>query len=365
MKIHYALYDKATDTGGAKYWTWFEPPLTFDLLDKFYGNFAVQNLPDLSKADLANFPFSGGIAHIADTDSTQKNGWIVLYRSFYGGERDRGRHGTVILTAWIRTNDTFEGLLPVFTNETFKFVEQHSKELPVPAPAALTETTGGNLPEKWQKGLEKFAPYITPRFDSHLKITDNPTGLNYEQSSAFANDRAEWEAEHVEKKTALEGQVNDLKANVTTLQSQYSNTLQRLKTVTDERDKIQNKLRNWNSNLMNTYLALSGGGFVAAFLLMFIISYASPNWSVNTINSINPFSSSAKPTAQQPTLEQQIAEVDAKLKDFDKKNEEEKKQLDAKLKNFDSEKAEEKKKLETKKKDLDAEKQKQGQEKQK
>jgi hypothetical protein len=204
MKIHYALYDKATDTGGAKYWTWFEPPLTHDLLDRFYGNFAVNNLPDLSKADLAKFPFSGGIVHMADTDSTQKNGWIVLYRSFYGGERDRGRHGTVLLTAWIRVNEAFEGLLTIFNNETFRFVEQHSKELPVPAPAVLTENNGGNFPERWQKGLEKFAPYITPRFDSHLKIMDNPTGLNYEQSSAFAKDREEWEAEHIDKETELE-----------------------------------------------------------------------------------------------------------------------------------------------------------------
>jgi hypothetical protein len=308
MEIHYALYDKATDTGGAKYWTWFEPPLTFDLLDRFYGNFAVTNLPDLSKADLDKFPFSGGIAHIADTDSTQKNGWIVLYRSFYGGERDRGRHGTVILTAWIRTNEPFEGLLPIFNNETFKFVEQHRKELPVPAPAALTETTGGNLPEKWQKGIEKFAPYITPRFNSHLKIMDNPTGLNYEQSSAFGKDRAAWEAEYTDKETALEGQINALTANIESLQSDLSAKQQCLTTMAAERNNFQDRYNNLNNGLMGVYVKCSTITFFVAgisiFILMFIISYASPNWSVdivNSINSINPFSSSAAPASSTPT----------------------------------------------------------------
>lgn len=355
MNIHYALYDKATDMGGAKYWTWFEPPLTFDLLDRFYGNFVVHNLPDLSKMDLAKFPFSGGIAHIADTDSTKKNGWIVLYRSFYGGERDRGRHGIVILTAWIRANETFEELLPVLNNETFKFVEQHSKEHPVPAPAALTEKTGRDLPEKWQKGLEKFAPYITPRFDSHLIITENPTGLKYDQSSAFAKDRAEWEAEHINKETALEGQVNALTANVTSLQSHIGDIRQRLTTMTADRDKIRDKYHRSNSGLMDGYIAYLSIGFLIAVILMFIISYASPNWSVNIIKSINPFSSSAA----KPTLEQQITELERQITDVDEK-----------LKNFDAQKETEKlearkTELGTSKQVLEAEKQKKEQEKQK
>ena len=336
MKIHYALYDKATDTGGAKYWTWFEPPLTFELLDKFYGNFVVNNLPDLTKADLTKFPFSGGIVHIADTDSTKNNGWIVLYRSFYGGERDRGRHGTVLLTAWIRANETFEGLLSIFNHETFKFVEQHSKELPVPVPAALTEKIGGNLPEKWQKGLEKFAPYITPRFDSHLKIMDNPTGLNYEQSSAFAKDREEWEAEHIAKETELEEQAKDLKENATNLHFHLSEAQQRLATMTAERDKYK-KLYSSDSGILGVFIKCFIG-FLFALILMFIISYISPNWSVNSVNivkSINPFTS----------LEKQIAGVDEKLKDLDKKT------------------AEEKKKLETKKKELENKKQKKEQKK--
>jgi len=355
MKIHYALYDKATDTGDAKYWTWFEPPLTFDLLDRFYGNFAVNNLPDLSKADLAKFPFSGGIAHIADADSTQKNGWIVLYRSFYGGERDRGRHGTVLLTAWIRANETFEELLPIFNNETFKFVEQHSKELPVPAPATLTGKSGENLSEKWQKGLEKFAPYITPRFDSHLKITDNPTGLNYEQSSAFAKDRAEWEAEHIDKATALEGEVNALTTSVTSLQSSLSNTQHRLnetsKTLRRYMEDNQ-KLRNDSLGYMIKHVGIT---IAVAFILLFIISYASPNWSVNTIKRINPFAST---TPKPPTLEQQITELEQQISKLNQQITE----VDEKWKNFDEEK--EKKKLEAKKKELESEKQKKESEKQ-
>jgi len=289
MKIHYALYDKATDTGGAKYWTWFEPPLTLELLDKFYGNFAVNNLPDLSKTDLEKFPFCGGIVHIADEDSTKNNGWIVLYRSFYGGERDRGRHGTVLVTAWIRANEPLEGLIPIFSSETFKFVEQHRKERPVPAPAALTEEIGGNLPEKWQKGLEKFAPYITPRFDSHLKITDNPTGLNYEQSPAFVKDRTEWEAEHIEKNKALEGHVSILKEQVSSLQNANENLKQLVTTRTAERDKFQKKSRDVYDGLSAVYIQTSAIVFAITFVLMFIISYAAPNWSVNTINTINPF----------------------------------------------------------------------------
>lgn len=303
MKIHYALFDQATDTGGAKYWTWFEPPLTFALLDSFYCNFAVHNLPDLFKVDLKKFPFSGGIVHIADTDSTQKNGWIVLYRSFYGGERDHGRRGFVLLTAWMRANETFEGLLPIFNNETFKFVEQHSKERPVPAPAVLTEKSDENLPEKWQKGLEKFAPYITPRFDSHLKITDNPTGLNYEQSSAFAKDRAEWDAVHINKATALEEQVNSLTANVTALQSSLGNTRERFKAMTAERDKFQRQYDNLNNGLMFAYIKGFAIVFSILFLLIFIISYVSPNWSVNIVNSINPFAKSQQQTIEETKTE--------------------------------------------------------------
>jgi Skp family chaperone for outer membrane proteins len=354
MNIHYALYDKANDTGGAHYWIWFEPPLTYDLLDRFYGNFAVNNIPDLSKVDLAKFPFSGGIVHIADTDSTQKNGWIVLYRSFYGGARDRGRHGTVILTAWIRTNETFEGLLPIFNNGTFKFVEQHSKDFPVPAPDALTEKTGENLPEKWQKGLAKFAPYITSRFDSHLRITDNPTGLNYEQSSAFAKDRAGWEAAHIDKETALEGQVNALTANVTSLQSSLDSTQQRLnETSKSLRTYIEQnqKLRNDSFGYMIKHILIT---VIVAFFMLFIVSSVSPNWSVNIVKNINPFSSSdAKPTLEQQIteVEKQITEVDEKLKNFDAKSEKEK---------LEKEKTE----LETKKRTLDERQQKE-QEKQK
>jgi hypothetical protein len=334
MKIHYALYDKATDTGGAKYWTWFEPPLTFELLDRFYGNFAVHNLPDLSKADLAKFPFSGGIVHIADTDSTQKNGWIVLYRSFYGGERDRGRHGTVLLTAWIRVNETFEALLPVFSNETFNFVEQHSKDIPVPAPAALTERTGENLSEKWQKGLEKFAPYITSRFDSHLKILDNPTGLQYDQSSAFVKDRAEWEAEHVDKETALAEQASALTANVTSLQSHLQDARQRLSTSQSDLEKTKrdrDKFKYGASNRVMQFSAVSCG---IVFIMMFFISSCAPNWSVNILKSINPFP---------PSLEKQITKIEEKMKGF----------------------GEEKAKLEAKKKELEAAKQKKDEEKQK
>ena len=334
MKIHYALYDKATDVGGAKYWTWFEPPLTYELLKRFYDDFVVQNLPDLSKADFAKFPFSGGIVHIADTDSTQKNGWIVLYRSFYGGERDRGRHGIVILTAWIRANETFEGLLPIFTSETFKFVEQHCKERPVPTPAALTEKTDGNLPEKWQKGLEKFAPYITPRFDSHLTIMDNPTGLKYEQSSAFGKDRAEWEAEHIDKETALTGQVSALTENVTSLQSHLQDARQRLSATQSDLEKTKRDRDKFKYDASNQVMQFSAVACGIVFIMMFFISFCAPNWSVNILKSVNPFP---------PSLEKQITKIEAKMKGF----------------------GEEKAKLEAKKKELEAAKQKKNEEKQK
>ncbi|MDR1925070.1 MAG: hypothetical protein LBQ66_11925 [Planctomycetaceae bacterium] len=282
---------------------------------------------------MVKFPFSGGIVHIADTDSTQKNGWIVLYRSFYGGERDRGRQGTILLTAWIQANEIFEGLLSIFNNETFKFVEQHSKELPVPAPATLTEKRGGNLPEKWQKGLEKFAPYITPRFNSHLKITDNPTGLNYEESSAFVKDKTAWEAEHIDKETALEGQVNALSANL-------DDTYQTLSAVRSDLDRKRNELNRYRESINGTVFLWSSISIGVFFIVMFIISFASPNWSVDIIENINLFKS----------VEQQITEVDEKLKNFDKK----KTELEAK-----------KKKLEDEKLKKEQEKQKKEQEKQK
>ena len=308
MKIHYALYDKATDTGGGKYWTWFEPPLTFELLDRFYGDFAVNNLPDLSNVDLAKFPLSGGVVHIADTDSTQKNGWIVLYRSFYGGERDRGRQGTVLLTAWVRANETFERLLPILTNETFKFVGQHSKNVPVPAPAALTEKIGGNLPEKWQKGLEKFAPYMTPRFDSHLKITDNPTGLNYDQSSAFAKDRAEWEAEHIDKAAVLEEQVDALTKNVTSLQSSLGSTQQRLdETSRSLKSYIEQNQKLRDNSFKYMILHVSGTFFVTlltTFLLLLLVVVIKPDQSVDFFKQSVNFVNWSKSSPAKPTLEQ-------------------------------------------------------------
>lgn len=114
---------------------------------------------------------------------------------------------------------------------------------------------------------------MTPRFDSHLKITDNPTGLNYEQSSAFIKDRAEWEAEHAEKEAALETQVNALTANEATLQSSLDNARHRLSETSNSLRSYmeQNKkLRENSIGYMIMHVCVTA---IAAFILMFIIGY--------------------------------------------------------------------------------------------
>jgi Skp family chaperone for outer membrane proteins len=97
--------------------------------------------------------------------------------------------------------------------------------------------------------------------------------------------------------------------------------------MTAERNKFQNKYNSLNSGLIGTYFMCIGVTLLIALILMFIISYASPNWSANIIKNTTKLFTS---------FEQQITGVDNELKNLDTK----------------------KKELETRKKELEAEKQK-------
>ncbi|GHT44727.1 hypothetical protein FACS189454_02900 [Planctomycetales bacterium] len=203
MQIHYALFDQATDVGGGNYWTWVDDALPHELLSRFYKEFAVKHLaPEPNKLGSELW---GGIVHLA-AESMEKCGWLVLYREFDGGhDRQNRPNRFVILTAWIRINEVFENLEPVFNNETFLYVSAHSKELPVPPPASLSEETGEVA---IRSALEKFVPFVNPRWDSHLQIENKPSGMDTTETDAFAQELDERFKEERAEKKRMENDLN-------------------------------------------------------------------------------------------------------------------------------------------------------------
>ncbi|MDR3183517.1 MAG: hypothetical protein LBT89_11485 [Planctomycetaceae bacterium] len=196
MQIHYALFDQATDTGNGNYWTWADGELPHKLLSRFYNEFAVKHLaPEPNKLGGGLW---GGIVHLA-AESQEQCGWLVLYREFDGGRDRQNRPDRfVILTAWIRADNAYESIVPVFNNETFQYVSTHCQELPVPKPAALLEETGST---PMRSAFEKFVPFVNPRWDSHLQIEDKPSGMDTTESDAFTQEMSErFKAERADKK---------------------------------------------------------------------------------------------------------------------------------------------------------------------
>ncbi|MDR3232603.1 MAG: hypothetical protein LBT46_02865 [Planctomycetaceae bacterium] len=199
MQIHYALFDQATDTGSGNYWTWADGELSQPLLSRFYNEFAVKHLaPEPNKL---GGDIWGGIVHLA-AESMEQCGWLILYREFDGGHDRQNRPDRfVILTAWIRADNVYENLVPVFNNETFQYVSTHSRELPVPKPAVLSEETGS---APMRSAFEKFVPFVNPRWDSHLQIESKPSGMDTTESDTFAQELGErFKAERADKDEKL------------------------------------------------------------------------------------------------------------------------------------------------------------------
>jgi hypothetical protein len=229
MQIHYALFDQATDIGGGNYWTWADGALPHELLSRFYKEFAVKHLaPEPNKLGSELW---GGIVHLA-AESMEKCGWLVLYREFDGGhDRQNRPNRFVILTAWIRTDGVFENLEPLFNNETFQYVSAHSKELPVPPPALLSEETGET---PMRSALEKFVPFVNPHWDSHLQIENNPSGMDTTESDAFTQELNErFKEERAEKKRMeddLNGKLRQADALMQARENEWRNAEEKLHT---------------------------------------------------------------------------------------------------------------------------------------
>jgi hypothetical protein len=204
MQIYYALFDQATDVGNGNYWTWVNGELSHELLTRFYNEFAVKHLaPEPNK--LGKNVFWGGVVHLA-AEELETCGWVVLYREFDGGyDRQNRPNRFVILTAWIRTNELFEGIEPIFTNEVFDYIANHSKELPVPPP----KISSSSSELKMRSVFKKFMPYVNPYWDSHLQIENKPSGLDMLESDAFVQELDERFKEERQEKKRIKEELNE------------------------------------------------------------------------------------------------------------------------------------------------------------
>ncbi len=281
MKIHYALFDPATDTGGGNYWTWGDMELPKQLLSRFYSEFASKHLaPEPNKL---GHRLWGGIVHLA-AESSEKCGWLVLYREFDGEYDRQGRPNRfVILTAWIRAEDMYEDVVPVFSNKTFQYVSQHSRELPVPSPPSLSDSTGEAL--IWTE-FKNFVPFVNPRWDSHLQIEDKPSGMDITESESFTKELEERFKEEREDKRIKLQQANELmcakeehwKEQEHKLRLQMTNLKEMIRNKNSEIKSLK------NATTESRWQLLLGGAFCGVFLTAVLLVAV---WCVRSINVSN------------------------------------------------------------------------------
>ena len=154
MQIHYALCDPSHDTGGGNYWTWYAETLPLEMLQDFYKEFPVKNLPK-SPSDLAKPNLWDNFAPI----TVCYEDWTVVYRFFSGGNDKSGRPGRyIILTAWMKTEEA-EGvdLSSIQRSTVFRDVGNNPRRLPMPKPTMLSEE---------RKNKSKEMKNVTPAFVS-------------------------------------------------------------------------------------------------------------------------------------------------------------------------------------------------------
>ncbi|MDR2706601.1 MAG: hypothetical protein LBC02_12550 [Planctomycetaceae bacterium] len=275
MQIHYALFDQATDMGGGNYWTWADKELPHELLTRFYNNFAAKHLaPEPNR--LGN-ELWGGIVHLA-AKSMEQCGWLVLYREFDGGhDRQNRPNRFVILTAWIRTNEVYENLVPVFNNETFQYISAHSKELPVPPPTELSENTGETI---MRSAFEKFVPFVNPCWDSHLQVENKPTGMDTTESDAFTQELGErLKAERLEKKhirEELNKKLQWAEELLRTKELEWKNTKEKLNSILNEKSAIIKdkdvEIKDLRRRTIDSPWGLLAGGAILGVILSFVLA---------------------------------------------------------------------------------------------
>jgi hypothetical protein len=275
MKIYYALFDQATDMGGGNYWTWADKELPHELLTRFYNNFAVKHLaPEPNKL---GDELWGGIVHLA-AESLEKCGWLVLYREFDGGHDRQNRPSRfVILTAWIRNNEVYENLVPVFNNETFQYISAHSKELPVPPPAVLSENTGETI---MRSAFERFMPFVNPYWDSHLQVENKPTGMDTTESDAFTQELGErFKAERLENKrikNELNGKLQWAEELLHTKELEWKKQKEILNSISNEQSAIikekDTEIKDLRKRTIDSHWGLLAGGAVVGVTLSLVLA---------------------------------------------------------------------------------------------
>ncbi|MDR3197724.1 MAG: hypothetical protein LBU34_07625 [Planctomycetaceae bacterium] len=276
MQIHYALFDQATDMGGGNYWTWADKELPHELLTRFYNDFAVKHLaPEPNKL---GGELWGGVVHLA-AESMEKCGWLVLYREFDGGhDRQNRPNRFVLLTAWIRAGEVYKNLVPVFNNETFQYVSAHSRELPVPLPPPeLPENTGETI---MRSAFEKFVPFATPCWDSHLQIENKPTGMDTTESDAFTQELGErFKAERLEKKRIkeeLNGKLQQTEELMRIKELEWKNEKAKFNSVLNEKLTIikskDTEIRDLKKMTTDSRWQLLLGGAITGVMLLFVLA---------------------------------------------------------------------------------------------
>ncbi|MDR2755009.1 MAG: hypothetical protein LBC20_04825 [Planctomycetaceae bacterium] len=274
MKIRYALFDQATDMGGGNYWTWADKELSHKLLTRFYNEFAVKHLvPEPNKL---GDELWGGVIHLA-AESMEKCGWLILYREFDGGHDQQNRPNRfVILTAWIRTNEVYENLEPIFHNETFQYISANSKKLPIPSPALLSEETGETV---MRLAFEKFVPFINPSWDSHLQIENKPSGMDTTESDAFTQELNErFKSERQDKKRIqdeLNAKLQQADKLMSAMEQEWKNKEEKLKiTINNQNDEIKNKnveIKSLKKRANSLWELLLGGAFIGVMLFVVLV----------------------------------------------------------------------------------------------
>jgi len=130
MKIGYALFDQAFDTGDGNYWTWADTGLQPEALRHFYTEYASKHRPPKPNG-LTQDDIWGGIVRAENN--------VVVYRYFNGDKDDIGRpQRFVLLTAWIpvsqgKTLNVFSAILT--SSPVFQHVNENAKQIPVPKPS--------------------------------------------------------------------------------------------------------------------------------------------------------------------------------------------------------------------------------------
>jgi hypothetical protein len=305
MQIHYALFDQATDVGGGNYWTWADGELPHELLSRFYKEFAVKHLaPEPNNLGSGIW---GGIVHLA-AESMEKCGWLVLYREFDGGhDRQNRPNRFVILTAWIRTDEVYENLEPVFNNKTFLHVSANSKELPVPPPASLSEETGKAT---MRSAFEKFVPFVNPCWDSHLQIENKPSGMDTTESDAFAQELNErFKEERAEKKrfeNEFNGKLRQADALMQAKENEWKKAEEKLHS---KLSSLQETIKDKNAEIKNLekrttesrWQLLAGGAFIGllvslvlAAILLCTGNMKFDGWVGNALNKVTQYISPPK-----------------------------------------------------------------------